>query len=47
MESTTALMYVNIALWFGIGAYVAFLATRQKDIQKKINQLMNDKDTNI
>ncbi len=44
MDSTTALMYVNIALWFGIGAYVAYLATRQKDIKKKIDQFTNIND---
>ncbi len=44
MESTTALMYVNIALWLGVGAFVAFLLSRQADMKKKIEFLMNKED---
>ncbi len=41
MDSTSALMYVNIAFWLGVGAYVAYLLTKQADLKKKIDQLTN------
>lgn len=44
MDSFTALLYVNIAIWCGIAAYLAFLAYTQAQVQKKIN-LLNDLNT--
>ncbi len=46
MDSTTALMLVNIAVWLGIGGYVAFLSRNQQEIAKKLNNLSDESKQN-
>lgn len=36
MNAIQALMYVNIAIWIGIGAYGFFLAKKQCEIEKRL-----------
>ncbi len=39
MDSLTALLYVNIALWVSIGGFLGFLAYKQAELKKKITLL--------
>ncbi len=36
MDNITWLMAANVAVWLGIGAYVAFLALGQKSLNKRL-----------
>lgn len=36
MNAIQALMYVNIAIWFGFGGYCFFLAKKQGEIEKRL-----------
>ncbi len=36
MQSTTWLLIANVAVWLGIGAYVAFLAKGQSQLKKRL-----------
>ncbi len=36
MDNITWLMGANIAVWLGIGAYVAFLAKEQSALRKRL-----------
>ncbi len=36
MESTTWILMANVAVWIGIGGYVAFLAKGQSALKKRI-----------
>ena len=39
MKAETYLFLANAAVWLGIGAYVAFMAVRQKNLEKRLIQL--------
>lgn len=39
MNAITALITANVALWLGLGLYVAFLLTKQANLEKRIKQL--------
>lgn len=48
MDAINALIYVNIVIWLGFGAYAVFLARKQNNMDKRLNTLLmetkNDKD---
>ena len=39
MNSYDWILYAGIAVWSGIGLYLAFLAAKQARLSKRINQL--------
>ncbi len=39
MDSLTALVAVNVAIWLGIGGYITFLVANQKNLNKKLERL--------
>jgi len=41
MDAIQALIYVNIAIWLGIGAYFFFLARTQSKIDKLLNAFIS------
>ncbi len=43
MDSMTALICVNVAIWLGIGGYIAFLAAQQSTLNKKIQIIESEK----
>ena len=38
MEALFWIMLANAAMWIGLGAYVAFLAFRQQNLQQRIRR---------
>lgn len=40
-----ALIYVNIAIWLGIGGYCFFLAKKQSEMDKRLNTLITQNQT--
>lgn len=51
MNETQALMYANIAIWLGFGAYCFFLAKKQSETDKRLDAFVlhgqtDDKDEN-
>lgn len=44
MTAINWLMGANAALWLGLGAYVAFLARAQKNLERRVRQWENDHD---
>ena len=39
MNTVQALMYANIAIWFGFGSYCFFIAKKQCEIDKRLDAL--------
>ncbi len=46
MDSLTALLYVNIALWASIGACLGYLAHKQVELKKKMALLESKEEEN-
>lgn len=44
MDSSNWLLMANIAIWLGMGGYLCLLATKQKQLDKRIRQMemLND-----
>lgn len=39
MNASSYLMVANIAVWLAVAGYVAFLATRQRRLERRLKQL--------
>jgi len=39
MNASTYLMAANAAVWIGVAGYVAWLATRQRRLERRLKQL--------
>lgn len=39
MDYQTYLLAANVAVWVGIGGYLAFMAARQRGIENRIRQM--------
>ncbi len=44
MDSITALLYANVAIWLGVGLYLFILIKKQTQIQKSLKSIDLDKD---
>jgi len=44
MGNQTYLMIANVAVWIGLCGYLAFVASRQKELERRLKQLetLND-----
>jgi CcmD family protein len=44
MSAVTGLIAANVALWIGLGLYMAFLASSQKRLKERIDSWENEHD---